>query len=179
MNRLVLLVGLAVALPLVVLLVASLSRDPTRIDSPLIGRAAPAFRLIPLDGGDPLTLQSLRGRAVVVNFWATWCVPCVAEHAALVQAAQSSGTRVAFVGVVYQDQDSEVRAFLRQRGASYPMAMDPDGRAAIAYGVYGVPETFFISADGIIVNKQTGPLTAARLQQLLAELARPADRGPS
>lgn len=179
MNRRVLFVGLAVALPVVGLLIASLPRDPTRIDSPLIGRAAPAFRLTPLDGGEPLTLDSLRGRAVVLNFWATWCVPCVAEHAVLVQAAQRSGARAAFIGVVYEDQDQDVRAFLRQRGASYPMALDPEGRTAIAYGVYGVPETFFISANGVIVSKQAGPLTPERLAQLVAEILPPADRGTS
>jgi cytochrome c biogenesis protein CcmG, thiol:disulfide interchange protein DsbE len=179
LNRRVLLVGLAVALPVVGLLVASLPRDPTRIDSPLIGRPAPPFRLTPLDGGAPLTLESLHGRAVVLNFWATWCVPCVAEHAAIAQAARESGAQIAFIGVVYEDQEPAVREFLRERGASYPMAMDPEGRTAIAYGVYGVPETFFLSADGIIRHKQTGLLTPERLAQLIAEVTRPAAGGAS
>jgi cytochrome c biogenesis protein CcmG/thiol:disulfide interchange protein DsbE len=136
-------------LPVVGLLVASLSRDPTRIDSPLIGRPAPPFRLMPLDGGEPLTIESLRGRIVVLNFWATWCVPCV----------------------VYEDQLPDVRAFIRDRGASYPMVLDEGGRTAIAYGVYGVPETFFISSSGVVVHKHLGPLTPEQLAQLLVAAA--------
>ena len=179
MNRKVFVIGLIVALPLVALLFASLSRDPTRIESPLNGRPAPAFRLAPLDGGAPLTLDSLRGRVIVLNFWATWCVPCVEEHAALAQAAQQFGRETAFLGVVYEDSAPEVRTFLGRSGAAYPMVMDEGGRTAIAYGVYGVPETFFISADGVIVDKHVGPLTPERLSQLIARAKARAGGGRS
>lgn len=179
MNRKVLVIGLIVALPLVALLFASLSRDPTHIESPLIGRPAPAFSLAPVDGGMLLSLDSLRGRVIVLNFWATWCVPCVEEHAALAQAAQQLGRETAFLGVVYEDSEAQVRAFLQRGGAAYPMVMDPGGRTAIAYGVYGVPETFFISADGVIVDKQVGLLTPERLSQLIARAKARAGGGRS
>jgi cytochrome c biogenesis protein CcmG, thiol:disulfide interchange protein DsbE len=169
MNRKVLLIGLIAAAPLVALLVAGLSRDPRFIASPLVGRAAPPFRLTPVGGGAPVTLASLKGQPVVLNFWATWCVECVREHDVLASAAQQLAGRAAFLGAIYQDSETSVLQALNQRPAAYPILMDEGGRAAIAYGVYGVPETFFISADGVIVDKQTGPLSADRFAELFAK----------
>ena len=83
MNRKVLIAGLVVALPLVGLLLMSLGRDPRQVDSPLIGQKAASFSLRPVGGGAPVTLDTLRGRTLVVNFWATWCVPCFQEHPVL------------------------------------------------------------------------------------------------
>jgi cytochrome c biogenesis protein CcmG/thiol:disulfide interchange protein DsbE len=116
-----------------------------------------------------VTLQTLRGRTVVVNFWATWCVPCFQEHPVLQQAARTMPASVAFLGVVYEDEEAKVASFLRQQGSAYPTLMDDGGKMAIAYGVYGVPETFFISPDGTIVEKYVGPLTASALQSLVAK----------
>jgi cytochrome c biogenesis protein CcmG/thiol:disulfide interchange protein DsbE len=169
-NRKVLLIGLLGALPLVALLLAGLSRDPRYIDSPLVGRPAPPFRLIPVGGGPPVTLESLKGRPVVLNFWATWCVQCADEHPVLVSAAQGLADRAVFLGAVYQDTETNVLESLRGSPSAYPILMDQGARAAIAYGVYGVPETFFISADGVIVDKQIGPLTSARLAEQLAKI---------
>jgi cytochrome c biogenesis protein CcmG/thiol:disulfide interchange protein DsbE len=157
-NRRVLGVGLLFVVPLVVLLVVNLDRDPHVVASPLVGRPAPDFALRPLDGGEPIALSALRGRPVVVNFWATWCIPCLQEHPLLVEAARTLGSRVQFLGVVYEDGEPEVRSFLARRGSAYPSLLDPESKTAIAYGVFGVPETFFIDGEGRIAAKHMGPL---------------------
>ena len=168
MNRNVLGAGLALSLPLLVILFANLGRDPHAVESPLIGRPAPAFSLTPVDPGPPVSLASLKGRPVVLNFWATWCVPCVEEHQALAAAAQRLGDGAQFLGVVYEDEAPLVRRFLEQHGKAYPSLLDDDGKAAIAYGVYGVPETYFIDAQGTIVAKFVGPLDPPTLDANLA-----------
>lgn len=157
MNRKVLGAGLALSLPLLVILFANLGRDPHAVASPLIGRTAPPFSLSPVDGGPPISLASLKGRPVVVNFWATWCIPCLEEHAALSTAAERLGSGAQFLGVVYEDEAPQVQRFLEQRGKAYPSLLDGDGKTAIAYGVYGVPETYFIDPQGTIVAKFVGP----------------------
>jgi len=166
-NRRVLLAGLVVVAPLVAVLVMNLGRNPHLIASPLVGRAAPDFVLRPLDGGEPVTLASLRGRPVVLNFWATWCVPCFEEHAVLVSAARATGDRAHFIGVVYQDDEEQVRAFLARQGSAYPSLLDPGSRTAIAFGIFGVPETFFIDGEGRIAAKHVGPLDAPSLEAKL------------
>jgi cytochrome c biogenesis protein CcmG/thiol:disulfide interchange protein DsbE len=137
--------------------------DPSLKRSPLVGRPAPAFTLPQAGGGPPLSLASLRGRPVVMNFWATWCVPCYQEHGVLLRGARQHGGAVQFLGIVYEDEEERVRAFLAQEGAAYPSLMDGSGRTAIAYGVYGVPETYFVDARGDIAHKHVGPLDDAAL----------------
>ena len=167
-NPRVLVLGLAVVAPLVAVLVLNLGRDPHVIGSPLVGRAAPDFTLTPLDGGEAVTLASLRGKPVVLNFWATWCVPCFEEHPVLVSTARRLGDRARFVGVIYEDGEEQVKAFLARQGGAYPSLMDPGSRTAIAFGVFGVPETYFIDAEGKIAAKQIGPLDEQTLAQKLA-----------
>jgi len=162
-NRRVLIAGLLVVLPLLAILILNLGRNPHAVSSPLVGRVAPAFSLAPVGGGPAVSLASLAGRPVVINFWATWCVPCFEEHGVLIEGARALGSDVQFLGVVYEDEDERVRAFLRERGSSYPSLVDPDSRTAIAYGVYGVPETFFVDAQGAIAAKHVGPLTPQAL----------------
>ena len=128
--------------------------------------AAPAFSLPKVSGGDAISLDSLRGHPVVVNFWATWCVPCIEEQAALAAAARTF-TDVRFLGVVYEDEPPAIEAFLAKRPTGYPNLMDPGGRAAIAYGVFGVPETFFIDGTGRIVEKYVGPLNRSTIAALV------------
>jgi cytochrome c biogenesis protein CcmG/thiol:disulfide interchange protein DsbE len=169
LNARVLLVGLAVVAPLVAVLLLNLGRNPHVIGSPLVGRAAPDFTLQPLDGGAPVTLASLRGRPVVLNFWATWCVPCFQEHPVLVSAARAFGERARFIGVIYEDSEEQVRGFLARQGSAYPSLVDPGSRTAIAFGVFGVPETYFIDAEGRIAAKHIGPLDAESLAAKLRQ----------
>jgi len=167
LNAWVLAAGLTVVVPLIAVLVLNLGRDPRSIRSPLIGRPAPAFSLAPVGEGSRVGLESLRGRPLVINFWATWCVPCLEEHAALTAAARTF-REVQFLGIVYEDDEATTRAFLAERGSSYPSLLDPEGRAAIAYGVFGVPETFFIDGAGRIVEKHVGPLDRGTIATLIA-----------
>jgi cytochrome c biogenesis protein CcmG/thiol:disulfide interchange protein DsbE len=162
-NRRVLGVGLCVALPLVGLLVASLGRDTHAVRSPLVGRPAPGFSLVPVGGGPRVSLADLRGQPVVLNFWATWCVPCYEEHGVLTRAARAMEGRVRFLGVVYEDDEEAVQSFVREQGGSYPSLLDEQGRTAVAYGVFGVPETYFLDAGGTVVAKHLGPLAEAQL----------------
>jgi cytochrome c biogenesis protein CcmG/thiol:disulfide interchange protein DsbE len=172
-NWKVLLVGTALTLPLVGLLLRGLGRDPSRIESPLVGRTAPGFELVPLGGGEPVSLESLRGRVVVMNFWASWCAPCYQEHPVLLEAARK-WTDVAFLGIVYEDEEDSVKAYLAKLGSAFPSLMDQGSKTAIAYGVFGVPETFFITPDGVIADKFVGPLTPAALDSRLEKA-----RGPN
>jgi cytochrome c biogenesis protein CcmG, thiol:disulfide interchange protein DsbE len=166
-NLKVLGVGAAVAAPLLAILVMNLGRDPHFVRSPLVGTMAPSFALQPVEGGAEVRLDALKGRAVVLNFWATWCVPCLQEHAALAAGARA-WPDVQFAGVVYEDDEARTRAFLAQRGSSpYPALADPGGKTAIAYGVFGVPETFFIDRTGRIVEKYVGPLDSGKLSALV------------
>ena len=169
MNRRVLLAGLGVVVPLIVLLVLNIGRDPHAISSPLVGRPAPPFTLAPVGGGEPVSLAQLQGRPVVLNFWATWCVPCVQEHPLLLSAAQQLGEEVQFFGIVYQDEEENARGWLRRHGSAYPSLVDPQSKTAIAYGIIGVPETYFIDPEGTIVAKHIGPLDGQTLMARLRE----------
>ena len=136
-------------------------------------RPAPAFSLRPVGGGTPLGTAELRGKPAVVNFWATWCVPCYQEHGVLTRAARALEGRVRFVGVVYEDSEENVMGFVREQGSSYPSLLDDDGKTAIAYGIFGVPETFFLDAGGTVVSKFVGPLDDARLSAELRKAGLP------
>lgn len=175
MNRKVLLVGLGIALPLLLLLGFGFRHDPQIVESPLIGRPAPNFRLADLDG-DMVDLAELQGRPVIINFWATYCVPCWVEHPLFMEGAERWRGQIAFLGVVYQDDPVLIEEFNAEYGSWGPSLIDEGGRVAIAYGVYGPPETFFIDRDGTIVDKVIGAVTRDQLVDAASRLlAQPAE----
>lgn len=166
MNRKALAVGAVVAVPLLAVLALALDFDPRFVESPLLGATAPAFRLQSLDG-QVYDLRALRGKPVVLNFWSTWCPPCMEEHPLFSEAARRYAGRVQFLGVIYQDDPEKIRAFNERFGSWGPSLVDPQGEAAIAYGVFGPPETFFIDAEGRIVEKVMGAVPPEALVDLL------------
>ena len=154
--------------------------DPSLAPSPLIGEPVPALDLPRLDGSGFLDLSEMPGEILVVNFWASWCVACRSEHPDLAGTAAAFAEKgVRFVGVVYQDDPESARAFLDELGWGYDYVLDPESRAAISFGVFGVPETYFVDRDGIIVGKITGESNAVFLGQTLDSILggkRPGDR---
>ncbi|MDP9250231.1 MAG: TlpA family protein disulfide reductase [Chloroflexota bacterium] len=133
-----------------------------------IGQPAPAFVLADLDG-HRLSLGDLRGRPVIVNFWASSCAPCIDEFPLLTSAAAAHrADGLAVVGVVVRDSSVAAREFLARMGATWPSAMDPGDAVAMQYGIIGPPDSFFIDRNGVVVSRQIGPLSAADLERRLA-----------
>jgi cytochrome c biogenesis protein CcmG/thiol:disulfide interchange protein DsbE len=174
--------GAAVALPVIALLAFGMTRDPRDIPSPLPGRMAPDFMLASFTSGgtklrdtaDSVHLATMRGDIVVLNVWASWCLACRDEHPVLREVGRRyAGTDVHFLGVLYNDDADNGRRWIREMGGqSYPALLDPGARTAIDYGVYGVPETFFVGRDGRVAYKHTGPITEAVLVAKIEELRR-------
>lgn len=119
---------------------------------------------------DSVSLSRLSGRPVVINFWASWCIPCRREMPVLESAYRRSGARVAFIGVNTNDSRSAALALIRQTGVRYASAFDPRGTAATAYGLFGLPTTFFVDAKGQIVERSLGAVTADSLRAGIARL---------
>ncbi len=134
----------------------------------LIGQPAPDFVLADLDG-NPLRLEDLRGRPVIVNFWASWCGPCVEEFPLLTAAVDAHAAEgLAVIGIVFRDRSEAARDFMSRMGATWPAAMDPGEAVAARYGVIGPPATYFIDRDGLIAGRQIGQLSADDLDRGLA-----------
>lgn len=155
------------------------SGDPSKLPSALIGKPVPAVDFAPLEGlkgtqgaVPGFTAADLaKGEVTVVNFWASWCGPCVQEHPLLVDLAKEPGLKL--VGVNYKDEPENGRRFLGRYGNPFAaLGVDPKGRGAIEWGVYGMPETFVVDGQGRIAYKHVGPLTA----QSIAEKVLPAVR---
>lgn len=141
-----------------------LGRDPKLLPSALVGKQAPPFVLEDIDTGKRVSLAALEGRPVVINFWATWCTACRKEHPNFVAAWQRYRDRgVAFVGILFQDSTRAAQAYMEEMGGDWPTLTDPGSRTAIDYGVYGVPETFFVDHRGVITHKTVGGLTYEEL----------------
>lgn len=166
MNKKILFGGLLIVLPLVALFAVSFGNDPHAVRSPLVGRQAPPFSLVDVDGRETISLASLRGKPAVVNFWATWCQPCKVEHPVL-QMASKRYPDVQFLGVIYQDEATKASAYLKRAGSAFPTLVDDTGRVAIDYGVSGVPETYFIDENGVITYKQVGPVNWDMMTRML------------
>ena len=153
------------------LLAFGFTRDAKEIPSPLVGRAAPPFSLQLLDGGE-LRLEDLRGKIVVLNFWASWCYPACWNEAPRLEGAwrRHRGHDVVVVGSVFQDTAANARDFVRQHGKTFANGLDRGSRIAIAYGVYGVPETFFIDREGRIAHKHIGEIGEGVLEAEIGKL---------
>jgi cytochrome c biogenesis protein CcmG/thiol:disulfide interchange protein DsbE len=134
--------------------------------SPLLGKIAPALRGSDLSG-QPFDLSSLRGKYVLVNFFASWCVPCQHEQPQLVKF--SSATDRAVVGVLIQDTAAVARSFLDQNGGTWPALTDTEGQHALDWGVRGPPESYLVNPNGIVLAKFVGEVTADRLGQLITQ----------
>ncbi|MGK2850349.1 MAG: TlpA family protein disulfide reductase [Candidatus Limnocylindrales bacterium] len=147
-----------------------ISADTNDLPGPQVGRPAPDFRLSDLDG-QPTSLSELRGRPVVVNFWASYCLPCRDEAPLLDEAqARYAAAGLQILGVVFQDDADSARAFMEEFAVRYPGLLDPGGRAAIDYGVRGIPETFMIGRDGTIRRVFLGPLQVDRFRAAIEEI---------
>jgi cytochrome c biogenesis protein CcmG/thiol:disulfide interchange protein DsbE len=168
-NRKAFLVGLLVAAPLLAVLAVSFRFDPKTVASPLVGKPAPHFALTDLSG-QVHRLEDLLGQPVVINFWATYCPPCYDEHPVFLTAAERYRGRVHFLGVIYQDDPALIARWEEQLGAWGPTLVDREGTVAIAYGVYGPPETFFIGRDGRIEEKIIGGVSERAMEEILGGL---------
>ena len=148
-------------------------KDASEIPSVLIGSKAPSLDLEPLEGlvanGEAvpaLTDAAIEGKLTLVNVWASWCVPCRQEHPVLLELARDP--RVVLVGINYKDKTANALRFLDELGNPFAaVGIDPNGKAAIDWGVYGVPETYLVAPDGEILFKQIGPFTEDALRDKL------------
>ncbi|MEA2705016.1 MAG: cytochrome c biosis protein CcmG, thiol:disulfide interchange protein DsbE [Actinomycetota bacterium] len=172
-TRRALWIAVAVAVPVALLVVVLAVQPPAgtrQVKSPLVGKPAPAATGATIDGAQA-SLAELRGKWVVVNFFATWCVPCRLEHPDLVRFADQHGTLgdAAVLGVVFGDNTQAVKEFRDKEGGGWPMLTDPSGRIGIDFGVAGVPESFLVDPDGVVVAKIVGGIRAPDLDRLLAD----------
>lgn len=167
-------VSAVVLLPLVVVLGSRLGKDATLGQrSVLIGKPAPEFTLPNIDGGS-ISSADLVGRPYVVNFWASWCVPCRQEHRNLEAFyARYKPRGVELLGVMFNDTPEGARAYRKELGSDWPLLQDPKDRAAVDFGVTGPPETFVVDDAGIIRRKIRSAVGSGELEAIFAELGMP------
>lgn len=174
MKSLRFLIPLALFAALAWFLYAGLSLNPREVPSPLIGKPAPAFALPRLDGPtQTVKREDLLGKVWVMNVWASWCAPCREEHPLVVAFARER--KVPVIGLNYKDRPGDARTWLERLGNPYAATLiDFDGKVGIDFGVYGVPETFVIDAQGVVRFKHVGVLTrqviSQKIEPLLKEL---------
>lgn len=157
---------IAILIALFVLFAMGLGRDSKILPSPLIGKPAYNFDLKKLGSDERLRLSQLKGRGVVLNFWASWCVTCLDEHHVLVNVGRQfkGSDKISFIGVNHKDTQQNAAAFMQRNGVfPYPSVVDRQGRLGLEYGVYGMPETFFINKEGIVVAKHIGAINKKTL----------------
>jgi len=129
------------------------------------GTTAPNFTLPRLDGRGDVALADQRGKTVVINFWASWCVPCREEFPALRQFA-STHPDVVVLGVTYQDNQTDARDFAAKERATWPLLVDQKSAVAVSYGVRAIPQSFVIDANGVITHRTFGTVSAKSLDEL-------------
>lgn len=152
-----------------------LTRNAAHLPSALIGKMAPDFSLNALDGDREVRKSDYAGQILVINFWASWCGACKTEHDVLLSLAKRfrDDKNVAFLGVNYRDRKDKALQFLSRYGAfTYPSGVDPRGRTGINFGVYGLPETYFVDAEGRIVYRHVGALEEQKALSVIAGLRR-------
>lgn len=173
LRWLVIAAGAVAVVPLLFLLGNRLGKDPTLVRTPLLGKAAPSFDLPRIDAPGRVGSDDLAGRLYVINFWASWCVPCREETPVLEEFYRRyRDDGLELVGIGYADTPKDALAFRRELGGSWPIVDDPQGRTALDYGVRGVPETFVVDARGRIMAKLIGAVRPGVLDQVLAQIAR-------
>lgn len=163
--------GLVVVLPLLVVLGRRLGTDPRLVRSPLLGEPVPTFSLPRIDAGGTLSSAELSGRLYILNFWASWCVPCREETPVLDDFYRRWQPRgVELVGILYADEPEAAKKFRRQLGGTWPLVDDPRGRVAIDYGTAGVPETVVVDGRGIIMAKLVGAVAPGTLDKVIERI---------
>lgn len=172
MRALKFLIPLALFGVLAWFLYSGLSLNPREVPSPLIGKPAPGFALVRLDEPQKTVRRDdLLGKPWIMNVWASWCAPCREEHPVVIDLAQRGGVPV--VGLNYKDRPADARNWLLRLGDPYAVTLvDFDGKVGIDFGVYGVPETFVIDAQGVIRYKHVGVLTPAIVRERIEPLLR-------
>ena len=166
MRRLPYLIPVALFLVLAIYFALALrpGRDPAALPSVMIDKPAPEFQLAGLGRAPELTRDTFKGQIVLVNFFASWCMPCRVEHPLLMRLAADK--EVPLYGIAYKDKPEDARHFLDQLGDPYlAIGVDRSGRTAIDFGVYGVPETYLLDRDGHIRYRFVGPLSAEALER--------------
>jgi len=169
-------VALAACLGVLLLFNSLFKSDPHAVPFKLAGKPAPDFTLKRLDNGETVSLTQFKGRPLVLNFWSTWCGPCKMEHPVLSWGAREFGSQVQFLGIVNEDTKGNAEAYVRENGSSYPQLLDTEGLIGVDYGIAGVPETYFVDAQGIIREKYAMPIDpqtlAAKVRALQKQEAR-------
>jgi len=149
--------------------------NPSYIPPVIVNTPAPDFTAPDLYAGTPISLSQFKGKVVMLNFWASWCLECKLEHPSLLAINENFSKNPNFVmlGVNYQDQETPAKAYLKQHGNNFRHVRDEAGTLSIDYGIYGVPETFVIDPDGIIRHKSIGPIVGATYTHLVEKVIQP------